>query len=210
MIKLIVFDFDGTLADTKKMLLNIIQDNVEHFNYKIDDNFIKHFGDKPLGATLKQLKVSEKVLPYLIDKIGFDFLDYIKHVRPAKNIHQLKKINKNKVILSNSIAEFITVVLKRMHVNFFKEVIGSDNFNPKYKSFLKILKKYKVKPKEVVYIGDRAIDTVLARKIKCYSVIVCNKASWAYPHEIIASKPDYIISDLGKLKNIINRLDSKS
>ncbi len=208
MIKLLVFDFDGTIADTKKMLLSIVKDNAELFSYKINSNFVKKFGDKPLGPTLELLGVGERVLPYLKDRIDFEFVDYADHAKPCKNLKTLKEIRKTKIVLSNSHVEFIKLALKRFGIKFFKEIYGSNGYLRKHEMFKRVIRKYKVKPREIVYVGDRAIDVELARKIGCYSVIVCNKASWSYPSEILKAKPDFVIADLGKLKKIVSYLDS--
>lgn len=207
MIKLVVFDFDGTLADTKKLLLKIIEHNVEKFDIKLNNGFLKSFGDKILDETLSVLGVEEHVFPSLAREIEFDFIKHSYLAPLCSGIMNLKKINKKKIILSNSIDEFIKEVLKKNKITFFDEVYGCDRFENKREGFREIIKKYKVKPEEIVYVGDRPVDTALAKFVGCYSVILTHKASWSSKKDIENSKPDYIATSLNDLRKVINHID---
>ena len=39
-IKLVVFDFDGTLVDTRTIFLGIVKKNVEKHGFKLDKKFV--------------------------------------------------------------------------------------------------------------------------------------------------------------------------
>jgi phosphoglycolate phosphatase len=209
MIKLLVFDFDGTLADTKSMLLSIIKDNLGTFNYKLTKNFLKEFGDRPLEESLDKLGIKQHILVYLVDKINLNFVEHAKKVKPCKNLLDLKNIKKKKIVLSNSITDFIKIVLKKEGANFFDkiEIHGSDHFDNKLNEFRRVLKKNNVKPEETIYIGDRPIDVELARKVGCFSIAIASKSSWSSKAPLIKASPDFLISDLGKIKHIVQILD---
>jgi len=47
-VRLIVFDFDGTLVDTKELLLRIVSGHLAKFNISMTKNLIISFGNAPL------------------------------------------------------------------------------------------------------------------------------------------------------------------
>jgi phosphoglycolate phosphatase-like HAD superfamily hydrolase len=66
-----------------------------------------------------------------------------------------------------------------------------------------LVKKYKIKPKESMYIGDRFSDVRCAKKSGCIAVGIYNKCSWSNLSLIKREKPDYIIHDFQGLKKIL-------
>ena len=207
MIKLVVFDFDGTLVDTKRVILDLIENNLEKFNYDMDKKLVTSLGE-PIEKVLEAIGVREKVIPALAEKINFSFIKHSRKVEVARNIRNLEKIKIRKIILSNNIHFFIKLVLRNHKIGFFDEIYGADDFDNKFHEFKKLMRKNRLKPHEVIYVGDRASDTELARGIGCYSIIIHHKASWASKKDIIASKPDFIIGDLSKIEKIIHKIEN--
>jgi len=206
MIKLIIFDFDGTLADSKKRLLGIVSRNLKQEGHKINREFEKRFGDKPLKESLKGFGV--KSASEIIKKIHEDFVKESGKIRLAKNIESLRKIKTKKIVISNNIKRYIAGVLKK-NSRLFDEIHGWPEFNEnKIEEIKKILKKKKINPKEAIYAGDRVIDAKVARKVGCISVLVANKISWSPEDELLKAGADYIIPDLKELNKIINKINS--
>lgn len=207
MIKLLVFDFDGTLADSRKILLNLVKKEIKNSEYRISKAFVKRFGDKPLNGILKMIGFGNNELDYYSREIHKDFFKNAGKIKACKNLKSLKKIRIKKIVLSNSIHKFISIVLRNLGVmKYFEHVFGADEFKNKVQEFRKIIKIYKIKPREIAYVGDRVIDAKLARKIGCYSIIILRKSSWSPRKDIVKARPDFIVSDLGKVKEIVERL----
>ena len=207
-IKLIIFDFDGTLVDTRELLLRIVKKRLGEFNYELSKDLIKKFGDSPMDGFLKRTGLKNEMIKEIAKIIHDDYLKEHKKIKPCKNLFSLKDIEKRKIILSNNITPFITASLKFLQVDFFDEVYGGDKFTTKAKAIKKMIKKYGLAPEDIVYVGDRAIDVVVARGAGCYGVIVSNKSSLSPRKEILKKHPDFMIDDLGHLKKILLRLDS--
>ncbi len=208
MIKLVVFDFDGTLADTREIIIELIKKNVEEMNFKFDKKVLIDHGE-PLDKVLKIIGVQEKVIPVLAGKINFSFIEHASRVKAVSNLKSLKQINKKKIVLSNNTKDFIEEVLKNLKAEFFDEIHGADGSIDKIIKFKELLNKNGLSPKEVIYVGDRPFDTNVAEEVGCISIIVNHKASWSSAEKILASNPDYIVSDLSKIKKIVGSLDKK-
>lgn len=206
MIKLVVFDFDGTLADTKSLLLELLVKNLPE--YKLDAGFLRDFGNRPFQETLVQIGVEQKVLSTIAKRTKIDIAASAKRAVLVPGIEKLEEIGKPKVILSNSVGEFISKALKINGINIFEKVIASEQFNHKDEAFKKLMKEYGAKGKEVVYVGDRPVDCELARRMKCICVLISQKASWSPLEDLLEAKPDYLISNISDLREIIDSLDS--
>jgi len=206
MIKLVVFDFDGTLTDNQKIIFNIIKKSVIKAGYKLPKNYLYEMGNMPLLAHLHKIGI-KKDAASIADEIKNNFIQESKKVKPVKNIRSLREIKKNKIILTNNDERYVRAILKRFKVDFFNEIHGGGKAKDKVGHLKLLLKKKKVNVKEAVYVGDKNYDAYVARKVGCISVVVSTKASWSPRKDIIESKPDFIIDDLSKLKNIINKLD---
>ncbi len=206
-IKLVVFDFDGTLADTRALVLGAVKKHLLRLNYDLSKGLVKKFGDKPLYGFLELAGVKKYMVKDLTELIHQDYQKNHKKVKPCKNLYKLKEIDKRKVILSNNNSKFITASLKSLKANFFIEVYGCDNCKNKIDGMRIIMKKYNVSPEQIVYVGDRAMDILVSKKIGCYHIAVSNKASWSKRKDIMKQHPDFIISHLGQIKEIIENLE---
>ncbi len=209
MIKLVVFDFDGTLVDTKKFLLEVIEKRLCKIGIGLTKAFIEHFGDNPLKKSLSTIIVDKELVSRLADELHSEFIKHSDEIKANKNLKKLKDIEKKKIILSNSVEGVIRPVLKNLNANFFEEIHGADSIIDKLSELKLIMRKELLKPEEIVYIGDRPVDVRLAKAAGCISVAISNKVSWSSKKEIIMTEPDFLIADLSELKRVIKQMDKK-
>ena len=208
-IKLIVFDFDGTLADTRELLLRIIKKHLFTFEIYLTKDSLRFFGNTPLENYLTLTGLPSDIVRNVSDAIIEDFTKEHHKIKPCKNLLSVKKIELKKVIVSNNVTSFIKKSLEFLRVKFFDEVYGADKFNNKISMIKRLAKKYSLSPSEIVYVGDKDIDADVSRGVGCYGVIISRKSSWSKRRDILKKRPDYIISDLGKLSYILDQIDSK-
>jgi HAD superfamily hydrolase (TIGR01549 family) len=202
MIKLIVFDLDGTLADAKKIYLKQYKLMLEKYNYKISKNlFKKHFGKK-LPLFLKILGVKRIDILKIRKEINKFVIEHYKKIKLIPGASSIQGLKQRKILISNSMSNFARLICKNLKLRFEK-IIGGEQFNRKEQEIKKQIELYHVKPKETVYIGDRAEDCDYARKAGCISVLVSNKYSWNSHKKLLEAQPDFLIENLGELKKIL-------
>lgn len=206
MIKLIVFDFDGTLVDSWKVVEKSIRESVGDRGYEISKSLLNVVRNTPIEKTLETIISDSSHIREIIGDSILKKKNRFKEVRKVRNVEVLKEIKLYKIILSNSVTPFIEKVLSNLKIDFFDEVYGSDKFESKEKKLKKIISKRKLKVDEVVYVGDRPIDVELTRKVGCICVAISGKASWSSRDELLKEEPDFLISNLGDLKKIIKKL----
>jgi HAD superfamily hydrolase (TIGR01549 family) len=202
--KIAIFDFDGTIVDTKALYYHVIYQELKRFgfSYKRVDSAIDM--GMTLKKTLGKLGFSFLTSWYLKKKIMNKVKNNVNEIKKCENIEDIKNIDMKKIIVSNSSKDMIVPVLKHLKLKKeFKEIYGSDDFYDKVSFIRKYLKEKNIKKKNCYYIGDRAADAKLARKAGCIGISIIGKCAWDSRKEIIDEKPDFIVHSLKDLKKII-------
>lgn len=189
MIKYIVFDFDGTLANTFDLIKTIAID--EYSEYDVDLELFKNEGAKGM---LKKLDIPRWKLPRMI-------LNVTTKLRNSKDIklfpgivdllHTLKKDYKIGILSSNS-KEIINDTLKEYNIeNLFEFVYSESSLFGKHVVLKRMCSKQNIDPLEVVYVGDEDRDIIAAKKVKIKIIAV----TWGFNSKAKLSKekPDYLV-----------------
>jgi len=211
LIKAIVFDLDGVLISSKKSAIYALRKSINSFGYnytKTDIN--QRLEKKPLDIMKALMKKDRKndieKCKKIFDKIGsskksLDMMNAYPKIR-----YILKNLRKkyNLFIATNSDRKIVEKQLKTFNIKkYWKKIIcADDRFKNKQEIIKHIMKKHKLSPREVIYIGDRKIDIDVAKDVGCISVIIENKFSWGKKEKIKKGNPDFIIHKLEDLQKI--------
>ena len=203
MKKILIFDFDGTIADTKSIYYKAIYNEVKRFGYSYKD--VDNVVDLGLNlkSVLRKLGLSFITTLFLHRRIMKNIHKYVDEVKKCKDAGSIKDIKENKILITNSLKEFVIPILKHFNLNCFKEIYGAEDFGDKSEFIKEYLNKNMIKGKDCYYIGDRASDAKIAKKAGCNSIIISGKCAWDSRTEILKEKPDFIIGDIKDLNKII-------
>ena len=201
---LLIFDFDGTIVDSKQAYYQGMEKALSEYGFSkrsIDDAIDVGLS---LSETLKKLGFSMIFRWILKRKIMKRVLAQTSQIKKCRDVDGLRSLDGEKIIISNSLSEFIIPVLKHLKLRKeFSEIYGSESFSDKAVFIKNYLTKNKINKKECFYIGDRVIDIKTARECKIKSIIISNKCSWDSKKEILRAKPDFIIKEIKEIKNIL-------
>ena len=202
MIKYIVFDFDGTLADTFDVFKTIA--TTEYGEYDVDFELFKSKGAKEM---LKQLDIPRWKIPGMI-------LNVTSKLKSSKDIklfpgiadllNTLKKDYKIGVVSSNS-QEIINNTLKEYNIEtLFEFVYSESSLFGKHLVLERMCSKHKINPKDVIYIGDEDRDIVAAKKAKIKIIAV----TWGFNsgEKLSRENPDFIVDSPIQIPKILNSL----
>ena len=205
--KLLIFDFDGTLADTWNVYEHAIPHFLEQEGVSIARSLIHKLMGRKVKHILPELGVrNQKIINSVKKSVNEYALEHAKQIKKCKGINVLKKLKKKykMFIVSNSITKDVKKMAYFLKIEkYFNKIIGGEHFIFKEHIIKKIMKEKKLKKSEVIYIGDRAGDSEIARKAGCLSIIIANSCSWNSKDKIIGSKPDFVVSSLDGLKKIL-------
>ncbi len=206
-IKAIIFDLDGTLANTLPLCIQAFRQSVEPLiNRSISDSeIIATFGPSEEGTimALAPSHYEKGVLDYLhfyeslheMCPVPFEGIKEILETLKTKKIHISMVTGKGKYSTNIS--------LKYFELTHFFEIIetGSPNGARKEEGIKTILKTLgNVNCNEVVYIGDAASDIIASREAGV-SVVAAAWADTAEPEKLKELKPDQLFYTIKDFSN---------
>jgi HAD superfamily hydrolase (TIGR01662 family) len=167
-IKLIAFDFDGTIAKTTKYAKQYFE---KYVGQEIDAR--KYFGP-PTKVLIKNL-IKDYNLELSLDDFykswNKNYINFIlkKKIITKETINTIKRLKKDGYILAiitSSSRKKLDILLSKDIEKNLNTIIGSEDYKkgkPNPEALLKLMKKFKVKKDECVYIGDNIIDIYFAK-----------------------------------------------
>jgi 2-phosphoglycolate phosphatase len=210
--KVIIFDLDGTLIDSR-------QDIADAVNYALEENEITKLAEDKIfsyignGSTFLIQKSLGREHKAKFDEVFKSFVDYysknlVNKTELFDDVHDILEHFKDKKIylLSNKPTEFCKVILEKLEIRkYFKEVYGSDSF-PKLKpdpvGIIDIFRTEKVLQEECLFVGDSPQDINAAKSAGIKMAAV----TYGYHSENRLKKdnPDLLIDTLSALKNYLD------
>lgn len=205
--KIILFDFDGTIADSSTVILKVANQFAEKFGYKkVDD--IDKFRNKGISELFKEFQVPLIKLPFFLVQYRKEYRKEIANVTPIIGIPSaLKNIKREGykfgIITSNS-RKNVIIFLEKFKLNFFDYIYADIGFFRKSGAIKKCLKRNKIDSSKVLLIGDETRDIEAARKngIKVIAV------TWGMQSKEMLKKfyPDCIVDSSQDLLKTIRSL----
>ncbi len=182
MIKLAVFDFDGTIADSFEVSLQIAAELLGR--PRLSKNEIEILRTLPTKVVMKRLGIRHWQLPRLLFKGRKMMATRISEVTMFAGLgsvfKQLQTAGTKICIMSSNDAQLIDdFLILHQSRNYFDTIIGGVNLFKKAKQLKKIKKTYGVTRHQIVYIGDETRDIAAAKKSGVRSAAV----SWGYNSE---------------------------
>ena len=200
--KLIVFDLDGTLIDSERLYTNAVYHSLNKYGYKITKKEARNLIGPKLQNQLEKLRVKHagKVHEYAKKYVEAR----ISSLRACSNVDIVKDLS-NKytlILLSNSSKNFVLKCLNRFKIkNYFKEIFYGEKFTTKDIALKAIIKKYKVKAKEVVFVDDILINRKAAQKVKVKSYLALD-CSWDKAK--LSGRERFVVRNLAELRRRLN------
>jgi len=205
-VKLIIFDFDGTIADTLSFGIKIANTLSTRYNYGLITNEnIDLLRGKSAQDVIKASGIPFYKLPFVAVSFQKEFSKVISALEPFKGINEtltnLKKHFELGILTSNSIFNVNYFLEKNKLQDIFSFVISNKGLFGKSKLMKKIIKNKNLKNDEVIYIGDetRDIEAAHLSKIKVIAV------SWGFNTKELLEKfsADYIVKSPFELENLL-------
>ncbi|MFW6046648.1 MAG: HAD family hydrolase [Candidatus Woesearchaeota archaeon] len=174
MIKLVIFDWDGTIVDSFVFIRSLGRFLIKEFDLNIKQIFslkkITYMKFSDLTKLISNLKgiEEEKVFNILLDAA----LSRVYKMKYRLNLRHIKSHKENFImgIVTNNYKKIPLKKLEETHYNFFDFVIGSNEMKDKKEAIQMKLKEYDLKPEECLLIGDSPSDMEYGKRCGVHRV----------------------------------------
>ncbi|MFF5514745.1 HAD family hydrolase [Staphylococcus capitis] len=209
MYKNLIFDFDGTIADSKECSIVATQKSFKERGLEEPTvNLIEYYMGIPIEKSfslMSSVDLDDHQLEALIKTFRQNYKEvessYLKLYK--RMTEQLQSLSKDKQLFVVS-SKKTDVLIRNLEIldidHLFTEVIGSDKVNhykPSPDGINYILNKYQLENEETIYIGDAIFDMQMANSAKVASCAV----TWGTHsiEELKSENPTYIIHEVTEL-----------
>lgn len=200
----IIFDFDGTLADSLPIVIDIAKKSL---NIELNNNQIERLRNMSAKQVLKEVRIPIYKVPSLLIK-GRPLLQ--KRMGDVKVFSGLSKVVKTLfnddyrlyVVSSNSVGIINRFLGDNNLRQYFSGVYGNVGIFSKAQALKKVMKREGFSVENSVYVGDEVRDIEAAKKIKMSIISV----TWGYNGKKVLSsyEPDYLAESPSDLLKFIN------
>lgn len=209
-VKVIIFDFDGTIADTLDTLVDIINNLSEEFGYKkITPEDLEQLKNLKPIQIIQQSGISIYKLPSLVRKVKLSLAKKIQHLNTIPGIKEvlleLKNQNTQLGIITSNSRENVLLFLEANDLQqVFDFIYSGTTLLGKSKVINSFLKKEKIKREEVIYVGDETRDIDAAKKSHVKVIAV----SWGFNSQRVLDEqnPDFLIVQPSQMLEVIREL----
>lgn len=209
MINCILFDFDGTIADSRRLAVDLYNELAEKYRYeKIKQHDIEALSKISIKERLKTLGVPYYKLPALVMEMKRNYTRSIDSLQAAEDIpsliSDLKKAGYQLNIISSNSRPLIERFLTNHRITEFDHIFCARSLFSKNKKIDQFLKKYRIERQGAVYIGDELRDIVACKQSGVKIIAV----SWGYDSADLLSQgnPDFIVSHPKDILPLIHQL----
>lgn len=208
--KVIIFDFDGTLADTLDAFLVITNRLALEFGYPITTpeqlTQLRNLGSREI---IQQSGIPIFKIPFFLKKVREYFQESILSLNTIPEIKealmQLKNDGHCLGILTSNSEENVMLFLKKHGMqDLFTFIHSETSLFGKDKSLRKFMIKNNFFPEEVIYVGDETRDIEASKKIKIKVIAV----GWGFNSGEVLAKhnPDFLIVHPSELIEVLQIL----
>lgn len=210
MTKVIIFDFDGTLADTIDILLSITNRLSAEFGFKsATKEELAQLSNLTSWQILRYSGISIFKFPLLIRKLKAELRSEIPNIQLFPGIKEvlieLKKLGFQLGIITSNSRENVLASLETNGLQGTFTFIYSSSTFGKHKVINRWLKREHINAEEVVYVGDEIRDIDAAKKTGIKIIAV----SWGFNSQsaLAAQNPDFLIECPQELIEIMSNLN---
>jgi phosphoglycolate phosphatase-like HAD superfamily hydrolase len=196
----LIFDFDGTIADT----INFAKKNFD-FPGRENINW-QELRNKGAKEAFKSLGISLIRIPFVLNQARQILYQKIDRVKLVKGMDQALAIIGSKGyrlgILTSCAKDTVEKFLRINQLSVFEFVYSEKNIFNKANKLNRLLKKNKLDPQNVFYIGDETRDMEAAKEVGVRTVAV----TWGFNSEkaLLERQPDYLIRKPGELVALLD------
>lgn len=214
MIKLLIFDFDGTLADTHELIIQTNQEAMRRMGFPVlEDRVISRTIGLPLEEGILTMfpQLAREDLPAWVKTYRAIFDELKTKIIPGLFPHvkeTLEALHARGYVLtvaSSRLSLSLNDFLRDMGIApFFSYVLGADNVSaakPDPEPVLKTLRDLHFRADEALVVGDMPVDILMGKRAGAFT---CGVTYGNSDREALKKAgANHVLDDFGRLPEII-------
>ncbi len=211
--KLVVFDLDGTLIDSRKDLIVSVNATRRHYSMsELDGHIVESFTGDGAAALIERAmgpdfdpREMDEALRYFIVYYRDHSLDHTVLYPGAREvIRALAEGGVAQAILTNKPVRISKEILTGLGLSSsFLQIYGGGSFDskkPDPEGLLRLMEEAGASPSETLMVGDSTVDIQTARNAGCLG---CGVTFGFQPETLADPAPDFLIDSLPDLLPIV-------
>lgn len=202
----LVFDFDGTIADTIEEALIILNELSKEYGFKkMRKEDLAGAKDMTARQFVKHLDIPRLKVPRILSEGKTRLRAHIDQVEPCQGMVDLIKSARDEFetigILTSNSQENVELFLKKNEIEVFDFISTISKLSGKAKNLKAIMRTFNLHPKELLFIGDELRDIKAAKKAEVPIAAV----AWGFNSEksLRQADPTYVVNDIETLYDIL-------
>lgn len=168
-VKTIIFDFDGTLANSVDLIFDLYNSHTSEFGYlpveRAEFSALRRMG---YAKAMRLKKIKARRLPKIAMVLSKEMQKKMNVVVPydgiVKVLEELQSQGYSVGVLTSNQASLVQEFFKKHNFPEFDFVVSEKTIFGKHKALRKIIKSYGLKKDDVIYVGDEPRDVVASKK----------------------------------------------
>ncbi|UYP05952.1 HAD-IA family hydrolase [Priestia megaterium] len=209
MKKVILFNFNGTITNTKFLAIDMYNEIAGKQGYKkISEEDVSYLSALSIRNRCKVLNLPLYKMPLVGIAIKRRSQQYIPNLKPVSGMTETLRLLKQEGYKIGFTTSNNQVVLNEFLINNSINIFDYSHFSfsplSKSKDISSFLKKYDLKKENVVYVGDELRDIKAAKK----NGLFCIAVSWGFDSvELLnTGRADKIITQPKEIVDVLSRL----
>lgn len=192
---IIIFDFDGTIADTMYHLIEISNDLADRFGYdKVDLDQVDQMRDWTSKEVFKHLNVPLLKIPHILTLARKQLREQLGEVKTFNGMKdvltELRAQGHQIGIFTSNSEENVHAILKINDLDMFDFVLTTPKLWNKNRGLKRIMRRKRFHKDNIIYVGDETRDIVAAKKAGVRVMAV----AWGYNsiEKLTSFEPDFV------------------
>lgn len=207
MLSAIIFDFDGTIADTLQSARVVLNDLSDEFGFApIAANEVEALRSHTVDSLIKHLGIKRRHVPVILAKGVRALRSRISDIPPCpgmiETLSSMSTQAEHFGILTSNSQENVQLFLEAHGVaDLFTFISSTSKLKGKARYLKSIARTFSLAPEDMLYIGDEVRDVVAANKAGVPNIAV----TWGFNSReaLESSSPTHIVNNPGELLAII-------
>lgn len=202
----LLFDFDGTIADSIHPLYELMNRLAPRFGREpISLDEFDLLRDMNAAQIIRHLQIPITRVATTIPLVLSEYRNIVHTLQPCLGIPELLKEltarNISYALLSSNSRDNVSKFLLRNNLCGFDWVEGTDGILAKHKKLRRQIRRHRLHKNLLYYIGDESRDVEAARRCGVKSIAV----TWGFHtrQHLVSARPDWLVSQPREILDIV-------